>query len=66
MKHLNEEVEAVDLGMNLEAFEAERDRVCADFAEHEVAKQPGQLGRAEYVFVGVMLVVSFALVLFIQ
>ena len=52
--------------MGIQEFEAERDRVCDDFAAHELAKQPGQLGRMEYIFVGLLLTVSFALVLLIQ
>lgn len=52
--------------MDLQEFEAERDRVCDEFTDLEVAKQPGQLGRMEYVLVGVLLAVSFALVLLIQ
>lgn len=59
-------VQAKESEMDLREFEAERDRVCDDFADHELAKQPGQLGRLEYIFVGAMLVVSFALVLLFQ
>lgn len=65
MKH-SSVVQAKDSEMDLQEFEAERDRVCDEFADLEVAKQPGQLGRMEYVLVGVLLVVSFALVLLIQ
>ncbi|ASN39294.1 MAG: hypothetical protein ABWX63_12165 [Paeniglutamicibacter terrestris] len=66
MKHFNEEVESSEPTMDLAAFEAERDRVCEDFGNREVAKQPGQLGRMEYLLVGFLLAVSFALVLLIQ
>ncbi|PQZ96292.1 hypothetical protein CQ018_03215 [Arthrobacter sp. MYb227] len=59
-------VPAAGPDMSLQEFEAERDRVCGDFADHELAKQPGQLGRSEYVLVGILLAVSFALVLLLQ
>lgn len=62
----NNDVQIKSSEMNLQEFEAERDRVCDDFAAHELAKQPGQLGRVEYIFVGIMLAVSFALVLVFQ
>lgn len=66
MNEISEEIAGAGRELDLAGFEAERDRVCNDFADHELAKQPGQLGRIEYVFVGVMLVVSYALVLFLQ
>lgn len=66
MNETSEEVEGVGVDLDLAGFEAERDRVCAYFAEREGTRQPGQLTNVEYIFVGVMLVVTFALVLVFQ
>jgi len=49
-----------------ESFEAERERVCAYFADREGARQGGQLTVWEYLTVGVLLVAAFALVLVLR
>lgn len=47
-------------------FNAERDRVCAEFSQKDSQHQPGQLTGIEYSIVGVLLVVAFVLVLVFQ
>ncbi|GAA1497067.1 hypothetical protein [Paeniglutamicibacter kerguelensis] len=66
MKETSEEVDGSGSELDLAGFEAERDRVCTYFAEREGKRQPGQLTNVEYIFVGVLLVVTFALVLVFQ
>ena len=66
MNETSEEVEGAGVELDLAGFEAERDRVCTYFAEREGTRQPGQLTKAEYILVGVLLVVTYALVLIYQ
>ncbi|MFJ6418118.1 hypothetical protein [Paeniglutamicibacter sp. NPDC091659] len=66
MNETSEEVDGVGAELDLAGFEAERDKVCAYFAEREGKRQPGQLTKAEYIFVGVLLVATYALVLVFQ
>jgi len=49
-----------------QAFIAERSIVCEDFAEHEIRRQAGQLSRAEYLIVGLLLVATYVLTLTLQ
>lgn len=49
-----------------QAFLAERDNVCEDFARHEFHHQRGQLSRSEYFIVGILLVATFVLTLALQ
>lgn len=52
--------------LTADAFVTERDRVCAEFAAADSQLQPGQLTRAEYAVVWVLIAVSFVLVLVLQ
>lgn len=49
-----------------QAFLAERNNVCEDFANHEIQHQNGQFSRAEYLTVGFLLVAAYVLTLALQ
>lgn len=47
-------------------FQKERTAVCDAFASQEGHYQPGQLTRVEYLAVGVLLIATYLLTLFVQ